>query len=134
MRHKLRELARLVEIQRLRKIGHETRLAALRKEVADLADEQKALEELQDRHYEGGRSFIPLNAIVGRLDLVLRRKDLLEAEVERERHALLGASRTLDRVDERHTSEKRSVERAEGARALEEALPHLIIRRRSSLP
>lgn len=134
MRDKLRQLARLAEIQRLRKFSHETRLAALQRQIADIDAEEKALAEMQDRHYEGGASFVPLNAIVARLDTLSRRKDHLVTAAEREQRALLETSRMLDRVDEKHLAEKRSVERAEGAKALEEALPHLIARSRSSLP
>jgi hypothetical protein len=131
---KVRQLARLVEIQRLRKAGHETRLATLQMQIAGIDEERAALEELQNRHYEGSGSFIPLNTIVTRLDTILRRRDELEAEAEREKRALLEASRMLDRADEKHVAERRSLERAEGAKALEEALPHLIARARSSLP
>lgn len=132
--NKIRQLARLVEIQRLRKASHEIRLATLQAEMAKIDGERTALEDLQTRHYDGGGSFIPLHTIVSRLDTILRRHAVLEAEAEGEKRALLEASRMLDRAGEKHVAERRSMERAEGAKALEEALPHLIARARSSLP
>jgi len=134
MMSRMRQLARLSEIQRLRKLSHETRLAAVEARISALREEQAALLALQDRHYETGNSFIPLSAIVSRIDAVLKRRDELEALAASMRRDFLEASRMLDRVDEKHLSERRSVERAENAGAIEEALAHWIVRKRSSLP
>lgn len=134
MKDRIRQLARLSEIQRLKKSGHETRLAALEAEIAALGEEQAALLALQDRHYETGGGFIPLSAIVSRIDAVLKRKDELDALAARTRQDFLEASRMQDRVDEKHLAELRLLERAESAHAIEEALAHRIGRKDSSLP
>jgi hypothetical protein len=134
VKDRVRQLARLAEIQRLRKFGHETRLAAIEAQIASLVDECRSLLDLQDRHYEGGRSFIPLETIVRRVEAVLRQKDVLEGELVLARRTLLEASRILDKVDEKHIAERRTLDRAEGAKSLEEALAHLIARNGSSLP
>lgn len=131
---RVRRLARLVEIQRLVKMEHEMRLAAIGDEIAALGADETALRELQDRHYEGAGSFIPMNTIVTRLDSIQRRVAVLEAQAASERHMLLRANRTFERVDDRHATEKRSLERTESAKALEEALPYMLARSRTSLP
>lgn len=134
MKDRLRQLARLSEIQRLRKFSHETRLAALEAEIAALGEEQAALLALQDRHYETGGGFIPLSAIVSRIDAVLKRKDGLETLAARTRRDFIEASRMLDRVDGKHLAERRLLERAKGTEAIEEALAHRIASKGSSLP
>lgn len=116
----------LIRLQKLAKLRHEMELADLRAQSVSIELENAGLFEMQEKRFETGAAFVPVDIIMRRLETNKARQARLEEAAIAQRHKWLKVSRTIETLYRKLDELEAALARADAAKELEESMSHVL--------